>query len=133
MEGALAFWDFALPGVIIFLKFGLKMTTDQETNGADTLKAILVFPVDIAFLSLSYGSAVLYTAQDTGGSTAPVKAILTIAFMAIALLIPVIILAKKSERAFVLSKTKLAGWLSVFGYFLALAITTISISIGDVI
>jgi len=129
----LAFWDFALPGVIILLKFGLKIATDQETNGADTLKAILVFPVDIAFLSLSYGSAVLYTAHGTGGLTVPIKATITIIFMAITLLIPVIILTKKSERAFVLSKTKKAGWLAAFGYFLALAITTISISIGDVI
>ena len=129
----MAIWDFALPGSIIMLKFGLKMTTDQETNGADTLKALLIFPVDIAFLSLSYGSAVLYTAQNASDEAAPVKAILTVAFIAIALLLPVIVLTKKSERALVLSKTKLAGWLSVLGYFLALIITGLSISIGGAI
>ena len=129
----MAFWDFALPGSIIVLKFGLKMTTDQETNGADTLKALLAFPVDIAFLSLSYGSAVLYTAQNASNEPASVKAILTVAFVAIALLLIVLVLSKKSERALVLAQTKLAGWLSVGGYFLALMITALSISIGGAI
>ena len=114
------------------LKFGLRMTTDQETNGADTIKAILVFPVDIAFLSLSYGSAILYAAQTSAAATMPVKAVLTTAFIAIALLLPVIVVSKKAERALVLSKTKRATLLSVLGYAMALTITAVSISIGRV-
>lgn len=123
-------WDYLLPGSVIMLKFGLRMTTDQETNGADTLKAILIFPVDIAFLSLSYGSAILYSAQNAPTSALPVKGVLTIAFVAIALLLPVIVVSKKSERALILAKTKKATALSALGYFMALSITAMSISVG---
>lgn len=124
-------WDYLLPGSVIMLKFGLRMTTDQETNGVDTLKAIMVFPVDIAFLSLSYGSAILYSGQIQSASPAPVKAILSAAFIAVALLLPVIVVAKKSERALVLSKTRKAAGLSALGYLLALTITTASVSMGS--
>lgn len=124
------FWDYALPGSIILLKLMLRLGTDQETNGADTLKAVLVFPVDIAFLSLSYGSAILYASQGALTGQMPVKAVLSIAFLAVFLLMPVIIISKKSERALVLAKTKKAGWLAVGGYALALSITTLSISVG---
>ncbi|WP_277970179.1 hypothetical protein [Sphingomonas echinoides] len=123
-------WDYALPGSIILLKLMLRLGTDQETNGADTLKAILVFPVDIAFLSLSYGTAILYASQGNLTGQVPVKAVLTIAFLAVFLLIPVIIVSKKSERALVLARTRQAGWLATLGYTLALSITTLSISIG---
>jgi hypothetical protein len=127
----LPIWDYMLPGSIIMLKFGLRMTTDQETNGVDTLKAIMVFPVDIAFLSLSYGSAILYSGQMHSTAPTPVKAILSAAFIAVALLIPVIVVARKSERALILSKTKTAAGLSTLGYLLALTITTASISMGS--
>ncbi|WP_417612753.1 hypothetical protein [Parasphingorhabdus sp.] len=126
-------WDYLLPGSIIMLKFGLRMTTDQETNGADTLKAIMVFPVDIAFLSLSYGSAILYTSEISTATTIPVKAVLTTAFIAIALLLPVIVVSKKSERALVLAKTKKASLLAALGYFLALTITAVSVSIDGML
>ncbi|MBY5484669.1 hypothetical protein HFO87_09310 [Rhizobium leguminosarum] len=124
------FWDYALPGSIILLKLMLRLGTDQETNTADTLKAVLVFPVDIAFLSLSYGSAILYASQGNVAGQMPVKAVLTIAFLAVFLLLPVIIISKKSERALILEKTKKAGWLAFVGYALALSITTLSISVG---
>jgi putative SOS response-associated peptidase YedK len=60
---------------------------------------MLVFPVDIAFLSLSYGSAILYNA--TGDNAFSVKAMLSMAFAAIVLLVVVIVVSKKSERALV--------------------------------
>lgn len=122
--------DYVLPGSVILLKFGLKLSTDQETNTADTLKALMVFPVDIAFLSLSYGSAILYSTLSTQSSILPVKAVLATAFLAIALLLPVIVISKKSERAFIKEKFAIASGLSVFSYTFALSITGISISIG---
>lgn len=126
-------WDYLLPGSVIMLKFGLRVTTDQETNGADTLKAILVFPVDIAFLSLSYGSAILYSAQTSQASALPVKGVITIVFVAIALLLPIIVVSKKSERALILAKTGKATALSALGYFMALSITAMSISVGGLL
>lgn len=122
--------DYLLPGSIIILKFGLRMTTESETNSVDTLRALTLFPIDVAFLSLSYGSAILYTRSGIEASPSTVKAILTTAFLAIALLLPVIVIAKKAERALVLSKFRRSFALSVIGYILAFGITAASVAIG---
>jgi hypothetical protein len=122
--------DYVLPGSIILLKFGLRITTDSETNSADTMRALTLFPVDVGFLSLSYGSAILYSSSSLAADPSTIKLILAVAFLAIVLLLPVIVISKKAERAFVLAKHGRATLFSVLGYLMAFAITAISIGIG---
>jgi hypothetical protein len=122
--------DYILPGSVILLKFGLRITTDTETNTPDTLRALMVFPIDIAFLSLSYGSAILYSSQNLSADPHTVKAIVAAAFLAIVLLLPVIVISKKAERAFVIDRYGRATTLAALAYVMSLSITAFSVTIG---
>lgn len=122
--------DYMLPGIIMLLKFAMRMSTDSETNAADTARALIVFPIDIAFLALSYGSAVLYSAPPNDINQNTMKIIIIIILIAIFLLFPVTLLAKKAERSFVLEKQWKCLSLVTLAYILAFSVASLSISVG---
>jgi hypothetical protein len=53
-------WDLAFPGTVMVLKLLFKLFIEQQVKAVDIAKAILAFPIDIAFLSFSFGAAIIY-------------------------------------------------------------------------
>jgi hypothetical protein len=51
--------DYLLPGCVLALKLLFKIFIDQKAKWLDGFRAVLAFPVDITFLSFSYGAATL--------------------------------------------------------------------------
>jgi hypothetical protein len=91
-------WEIAFPGSVMILKLVFKIVIEQQLKAVDVTKALLAFPIDIAFLSFSFGAAMLY-ARPVGSI-----AVGTILTFAIALLAVTTVFAKKSDQSFTLSK-----------------------------
>jgi hypothetical protein len=97
------FWEVAFPGSVMLLKLVFKITIEQQLKPVDVAKAILAFPIDIAFLSFSFGAAILYARpiatmrQDTPRDMAMMIVV------AVALLVITTTFAKKSDASFTLS------------------------------
>lgn len=93
-------WDVAFPGTVMVLKLFFKICVEQQVKYVDVAKALLAFPVDIAFLSLSFGSAVLYAREPAGFQPETVRSMFTILLIALVLIFVVTVVTKKSDRAF---------------------------------
>lgn len=122
--------DLVLPGSIMLLKFSLKAVVENEVKQVDVLKALTMFPVDVAFLSLSYGSAILYANPSLVEGDRGIKTLLATVLVSIIFLLPVIVLSKKSEKAFVLSQSWKSTILAAIAYSIAIPITAYSTYIG---
>lgn len=114
----------------MLLKFSLKAVVENEVKQVDVLKALTMFPVDVAFLSLSYGSAILYANPSLVEGDRGIKTLLATVLVSIIFLLPVIVLSKKSEKAFVLSQSWKSTILAAIAYSIAIPITAYSTYIG---
>jgi len=50
---------YGLPGCVLVLKLLFKIFVDQKPKWLDAFRAMLAFPIDMTFLSFSYGAATL--------------------------------------------------------------------------
>jgi hypothetical protein len=96
--------DLTFPGSVMLLKLVFKTTIEQEVKYVDVFKAFLNFPIDIAFLSFSFGSAVLYGLPLTSMRADTVKTILTFVIACIVVSGIITLLCKKSDKAFTKDK-----------------------------
>lgn len=106
------------------LKFIVKLVVDQQISKVDAMKAFLAFPIDVAFLSMSFGAAVLAGLGKPGGRTISATGVLVFAVACITVAIITTMFCKRSDRAFDLDKTwPVVGWgfLSYAMSFLAAA------------
>lgn len=52
--------DLLFPGMVMILKLVTKLFVGRSASSFDFMKAMVVFPIDITFLALSFGAAILY-------------------------------------------------------------------------
>jgi hypothetical protein len=50
--------DYLFPAVVILLKFVYKLAIGRSVSGVDFFRALLNFPIDLAFLALSFAAAI---------------------------------------------------------------------------
>ena len=126
--------NYLFPGTIILLKFMLKLFVEQETNKVDLYKALLAFPVDAAFLSVSFASAVLVTITKANPNVIPLYESWGIFAFGLCILIPVIVLCRKSERAFIKEKHVARGSAySAVSVALAAFVLIMAVNVGGVL
>jgi hypothetical protein len=125
--------ELGFPGSVMLIKLLFKMFIEQEVRRVDCLKAILNFPVDIAFLSLSFGSAILLAAEARSTVSSAGKTLLAFVVAALILSFLVTVMCKRSDRAFTADRNRASvGW-AFLGYFLAFVVLFASIELGSVI
>ncbi len=122
--------DLAFPGSVIILKFIVKLMVDQQVNGVDFLRSLLLLPIDISFLSMSFGAAVL---RNVGASERRLNstAIFAFAVACISVAIFTTFLSKRSERAFGSDKTWTALGYAALGYVVSVGALFGSSFAGD--
>ena len=121
------------PSSVMLLKLVVKQFSDQETKLLDIFKALLAFPIDIAFLSMAFGSAII-SLHYKSASVAFFKGSLVFLVVCVILAIVVTVVCKKADRAFALDKTsKQTLGLAAAGYGLAALATFGTLLIGDIL
>jgi hypothetical protein len=93
-------WAIAFPGTVMLLKLLFKLTIEQEIGAVDVAKALLAFPVDIAFLSFSFGAALLYARPVSELHDSTLRQMFVALVIAIVLLVCTTLFSKKSDKAF---------------------------------
>ena len=97
--------EYALPGSIVLLKLGMRLFLDQEVKGLDATKAVMAFPVDLSFLAFTFGAAGLVAASQQTSAPLDMKSVSAFIASCVLLSGTVIVLCKRSDKAFMLEKT----------------------------
>jgi hypothetical protein len=112
--------DLAFPCSVMVMKLLFKLAVEQEIKIVDALRALLVFPIDIAFLSFSFGAALLYAIPAQRIQSGNVRTMFIFLIIGLIGLILITVSAKKSEKLFVADNYKLMMFLSAVSYVLSL-------------
>jgi hypothetical protein len=112
-------WNIAFPGSVMVLKLLFKMLIEQKLKPVDVAKAILAFPIDIAFLSFSFGAAFLYSRPITALTQDDPQKMASIIVGTIVLLAITTLFSRKSDDSFNVSKFGKAFLYVVFAYVLS--------------
>jgi hypothetical protein len=117
--------DYLFPGGVILLKFLFRLVVEEEFKGVNLAKALLVFPIDIGFLSLAFGTTTLTSSKDISS----VKGVMTFAVSYFVALILITVFCKQSDKAFEADSNRLSVLFSTIGYTVALSIFLVAINI----
>jgi hypothetical protein len=123
--------DYTLPGSVVALKFLFKLYIAQNVNKVDFFRAILNFPIDLAFLAISFAALVLPYMQVRQANPLSTKEVLFwfVAYVFSAFVVT--LLTKKSDHAFVLDKLKSSVAHMLLAYFISIFVIVASLfSIG---
>jgi hypothetical protein len=93
-------WDIAFPGTVLLLKLVFKTVIEQQMKPVDVAKAMLAFPIDIAFLAFSFGAAILYSRPPAQIANGTLRDMFIAIVAAIILLASTTAFSKKSGEAF---------------------------------
>lgn len=124
------FAELAFPGTIMLLKFVSKILIEQEVRAVDFFKALLSFPIDIAFLSLSFGSAVLLSILGKSPVEAVGKTILSFVLACLIFSLITIMFCRKSDRAFTNERNIATVVFAFLGYLLSALVLLGSVEMG---
>jgi hypothetical protein len=122
--------DLAFPGTVMLLKFVSKILIEQEVKAVDFFKALLSFPIDIAFLSLSFGSAVLLSILGRSSVAAAGKTLLAFVLACLIFSLITIMFCRKSDRAFTNERNIATIVFACLGYLLSTFVLLGSIALG---
>ena len=110
---------YIFPGAVVVLKFLFKLWTNQQSSKVDIVRAIVVFPVDVTFLSLSFLAAACTKWQAANAFPGSTYAVLTAAIVYIAVIYATLVLTKESDRAYIADKSWTALFFACPSYILA--------------
>lgn len=107
---------WTLPAIMLLLVFLLKLFLDRSANTADIVQGVLELPVEISFLSVSFIAAfILSKAGNVDGGL-----LCFISYIVISIV--VIVLWRRSNRAFLEDKLVRSSIMAVVNYGASLAI-----------
>ncbi|WP_175907997.1 hypothetical protein [Burkholderia seminalis] len=89
---------FAL--VLVILKLGLKVGAGRSMTRIDMVRAILTFPLDLAFLGLSFGIVYIMSMQTKHQPAATTEEVLLVFSLYITFGIFVALICRKSDMLF---------------------------------
>lgn len=127
--------DLLFPGSVMLLKFIFKLLIEQEVRLSDALKALLNFPLDLAFLAFSFGAAILYSmpASAPALQVATMKAILGSMIAAIVVLSILAMMCRKSDKAFTGERLLSAFAIGVSSYAVSLLTVYLALNIKGIV
>jgi hypothetical protein len=99
--------DILLPAIIVLMAFLLKLFVDRTASAADIFMSLLELPVDIAFLAISFVAG-FTIANRTAASEG-----LTLFAVYVVVSVLVVVLWRRSRRAFTADKHLAAALLFV--------------------
>jgi hypothetical protein len=126
-------WDIAFPGTVMLLKLVFKITIEQQIKPVDVAKAVLAFPIDIAFLAFSFGAALLYARPLGVMHTNGIRQMFVALVVAIILLVITTVFSKKSDNAFTLEKFKMTFLHVLVAYVLSFVAVWGAMNVGTLI
>lgn len=115
--------EIALPGVLLFAKFLVKLIIDRSVTLPDFISAILALPVDIVFLSASLLAG--YVISSSGN----VKEGLILFTGCICLSLVIVFLWRRSDGQFTKDKYLAAATLGLLNVGMATATLVYSVSL----
>jgi nitric oxide reductase large subunit len=92
--------DYALPGSVIALKFLFRLSIGQQVTRVELFKAMLAFPVDLAFLAISFAAIILPYMQARPENPLSTKDVMFWFLTYIVAAFVVTILTRHSDKAF---------------------------------
>ncbi|MCA6120346.1 hypothetical protein J6500_00280 [Bradyrhizobium sp. WSM 1704] len=114
------------------LKLLFKLFIEQQVKPVDVAKAILAFPIDIAFLSFSFGAAILYAKPPSTIHTGTVREMFVVLLLSIMVLMLCTVLAKKSDMAFTLNKFAMMFLLVILAYVVSIVAVWGALNVGAI-
>jgi hypothetical protein len=124
---------YLLPAGVIVLKFIMKVAVEQEVNRIDFVRATLIFPIDIAFLSLSFGVAIVTFMQLRDQAVMPTEDVLLVFVGYVITTFIVTVLSKKSDKAFIRDNNMSAIGFFFLSCFLSVMVMAISLHVLGVL
>lgn len=122
--------DFLFPSSILCLKFLFKVSVNREFERVTFFRTVLLFPIDVVFLSFTFMAAVLVRYSAT--SQLSVKSLMTMILWIFVLSIVTTICSLKSEAAFIEDKNcaTIALWgVAVFTALIGMGLATFSVGV----
>jgi hypothetical protein len=117
-------FELLLPGSILAIKFAFKVVVDQQLSSTGLMKAFLMFPVDIAFLTFTFGAAAFSFSPP---SADPVRAVLIFALATIFVLFVVHICCRRADLFFDKAKMVPAVSLAAAAYLLSISVIVLAL------
>jgi hypothetical protein len=93
-----------LPGTVVVLKLIVKVFVAQEVRTVEVIRALIAFPTDLIFLSLAFGSAILYNLQVNAKSGVSVPTVVGFTLLCCATVVAVTGICMRSDKAFTTDK-----------------------------
>ncbi|MFY3705919.1 hypothetical protein ACOTD8_20340 [Achromobacter dolens] len=115
--------EIALPGVLLLVKFFVKLTVDRSASLPDFISAMLALPVDVVFLSASLTAAHVISSPHSLKEGVPIFA----ACLGLSLLI--VFIWRRSESQFTKDRYATAGSLGLFNVLLSSCALIYSLSL----
>jgi hypothetical protein len=122
--------DYILPASVICLKFVFKLVIGHEVKKVDIAKALIVFPIDIVFLSFSFGAAVLYSIHAKSPAMPTVKEAVLFTICCCLAAAFVALLCKISGKAFESDNNLVAIAFGVISYSVSVPAALFSLKAG---
>lgn len=90
--------ELAFPGIVMLLKLVTKLFVGRSATPFDFLKVMVVFPIDVTFLALSFGAALLYVTPPSDIQVGTLKAMFVFFAACIILSIITTAICQKSDK-----------------------------------
>jgi hypothetical protein len=121
--------DYVLPGSVIALKFLFRLFIGQQVTKTEVFKAILSFPVDLAFLAVSFSAIILPGMQTRPTNPLSTKDVMYLFVVYIVIAFVVTAFSRHSDNAFVKApdKPKSAILWATPAYFLSILVIVLSL------
>jgi len=116
--------EIALPGVLLFVKFLLKLFVDRSATLPDFISATLALPVDIVFLSASLLAGYIITS-----SPGSIKVGLILFLCCIGLSLLIVFIWRRSDQLFTTDRYKTAAACCILNFSAACATLIFSLSL----
>lgn len=122
--------EYALPGSVLLIKLAYRLAVDQRPGVYDLARAAILFPLDIAFLSLSFGAASIVHANHGGAEVSiHVQFFASVILAFVAGLVGVTVLTKRAEDQFEKVHYIATSILTSVGYITATFLLVCSLNI----
>jgi len=122
--------DYALPGSVIALKFLFRLSIGQQVTRVELFKAMLSFPIDLAFLAISFSAIILPYMQARPENPLSTRDVMFWFLTYIVTAFVVTILTRHSDKAFAEAKKEnilpAVLW-AMPAYFLSILIIVLSL------
>lgn len=122
------YFSYVLPGTLLFLQWILKLSVDDTVSKISVTRSLLLLPIDIAFLSLSF--IVAFTVVASGRNlveTVQVGLISIIIYLIFGII--TIITSKRSHKSYELERNVSTIFLCLVSYLVSTFMIVYSVSL----